>query len=341
MARRKKIPKFNSEAAEREFWAKHDIVDYVDLTSARAVRFPNLKPSLRTISLLVILLPVFLSGCFTYNPNAFMPSYLASPNTSQAPEAIPLSPVIEQSRVHPISKIIVRDIEENSPAEKAGFKKDDEILSVNGETFSVFEKYSEYLRKTRWLDNEFRIVRREKGTAVEKEIKITPEKDYSYHGILHKFEDNNGHVFYPRYSANGYIYQGGKEYDVSAAMSQEEGMLQFVFRIDNRAEKDLAFDKSKITFIDRKKEIIPVLLPTEVLIRKYQASLARSPMAALQTLPTMTAAKASTDNMTINIPVGTNRRDEIYIDSGNVNLPVAVKMDVEGNVFSFEFDRSR
>ena len=64
-------------------------------------------------------------------------------------------------------------------------------------------------------------------------------------------------------------------------------------------------------------------------------------MAALQTLPTMTVAKASTDNMTINIPVGTNRRDEIYIDSGNVNLPVAVKMDVEGNVFSFEFDRSR
>jgi len=51
MAKRKKIPKFKSEDAERKFWAKHDVVDYVDLKAARAVRFPNLKPSLRTISI--------------------------------------------------------------------------------------------------------------------------------------------------------------------------------------------------------------------------------------------------------------------------------------------------
>ena len=51
MAKPKKIPKFKNEDEERKFWAKHDIVDYVDLKSARAVRFPNLKPSLRTISI--------------------------------------------------------------------------------------------------------------------------------------------------------------------------------------------------------------------------------------------------------------------------------------------------
>lgn len=51
MEKLKKIPKFNSEDEEREFWAKHDIVDYVDIKSARPVRLCNLKPSLRTISI--------------------------------------------------------------------------------------------------------------------------------------------------------------------------------------------------------------------------------------------------------------------------------------------------
>ena len=51
MAKPKKIPEFKNEDEERKFWAKHDIVDYVDLKSARVVRFPNLKPSLRTISI--------------------------------------------------------------------------------------------------------------------------------------------------------------------------------------------------------------------------------------------------------------------------------------------------
>lgn len=51
MAKPKKIPKFKNEDEEREFWTKHDIVDYADIKSARVVRFPNLKPSLRTISI--------------------------------------------------------------------------------------------------------------------------------------------------------------------------------------------------------------------------------------------------------------------------------------------------
>ena len=48
---KKKIPAFKTEAQEREFWKKHDSVSYVDWTKARKVMFPNLKPTLRTISL--------------------------------------------------------------------------------------------------------------------------------------------------------------------------------------------------------------------------------------------------------------------------------------------------
>lgn len=47
----KKIPKFRSEAVERKFWETHDSTDYLDWSKARRVRFPNLKPSTKSISL--------------------------------------------------------------------------------------------------------------------------------------------------------------------------------------------------------------------------------------------------------------------------------------------------
>src|SRR3990170_3975759 len=47
----KSIPKFKSEAEEREFWETHDTTEYVDWSKARFVTFPNLKPSTETISL--------------------------------------------------------------------------------------------------------------------------------------------------------------------------------------------------------------------------------------------------------------------------------------------------
>lgn len=47
----KKIPKFKNEDAEREFWAKNSPLDYFDTTKARRADLPNLKPTLRSISL--------------------------------------------------------------------------------------------------------------------------------------------------------------------------------------------------------------------------------------------------------------------------------------------------
>jgi len=47
----KKIPKFKSEKEEQEFWATHDSAEYVDYSKAEKAQFPNLKPSLKTISL--------------------------------------------------------------------------------------------------------------------------------------------------------------------------------------------------------------------------------------------------------------------------------------------------
>jgi predicted DNA binding CopG/RHH family protein len=45
------IPKFKDEDEEREFWATHSPLDYFDTGSARRVLFPNLKPSLKSISI--------------------------------------------------------------------------------------------------------------------------------------------------------------------------------------------------------------------------------------------------------------------------------------------------
>ncbi len=47
----KPIPKFASEAEERQFWETHDSADYVDWSRATVVSLPNLKPSTETISL--------------------------------------------------------------------------------------------------------------------------------------------------------------------------------------------------------------------------------------------------------------------------------------------------
>lgn len=47
----KKIPKFKSEDEEREFWATHDSSEYIDWKKAKRVVLPELKPSIKTISL--------------------------------------------------------------------------------------------------------------------------------------------------------------------------------------------------------------------------------------------------------------------------------------------------
>ena len=53
----KAIPKFESEADEIAFWDKHDFTDYFDLSKAKRMVFPNLKPTSKSIS---IRLPAYM-----------------------------------------------------------------------------------------------------------------------------------------------------------------------------------------------------------------------------------------------------------------------------------------
>ncbi|MGD0221150.1 MAG: BrnA antitoxin family protein [Terriglobia bacterium] len=53
----KPLPAFNSEGEEREFWGNEDSTEYINWTKAKRVAFPNLKPSVRTIS---VRLPVMM-----------------------------------------------------------------------------------------------------------------------------------------------------------------------------------------------------------------------------------------------------------------------------------------
>lgn len=55
----KKIPRFKNEDEERNFWATHDSTDYVDWSKAEKMRFPELKPSEKAIS---IRMPEFLDS---------------------------------------------------------------------------------------------------------------------------------------------------------------------------------------------------------------------------------------------------------------------------------------
>jgi predicted DNA binding CopG/RHH family protein len=66
MKKLKTIPKFKNEKEESNFWATHDSTEYVDYSKPEAVRFPNLKPSTRNIS---IRLPESLIGHLKYLAN--------------------------------------------------------------------------------------------------------------------------------------------------------------------------------------------------------------------------------------------------------------------------------
>lgn len=48
---KKKIPQFKSEDEERKFWATADSTEYIDWENAKKTVLPNLKPSLKKISL--------------------------------------------------------------------------------------------------------------------------------------------------------------------------------------------------------------------------------------------------------------------------------------------------
>ena len=51
MSKPKKVPEFASEDEEREFWATHDATEYLDWRQAHRVRFPNLRPTTKAISI--------------------------------------------------------------------------------------------------------------------------------------------------------------------------------------------------------------------------------------------------------------------------------------------------
>jgi predicted DNA binding CopG/RHH family protein len=51
MNKLKQIPEFSSEAEEQAFWETNDSTEHLDWSKAKNAKFPNLKPSTKTISL--------------------------------------------------------------------------------------------------------------------------------------------------------------------------------------------------------------------------------------------------------------------------------------------------
>jgi predicted DNA binding CopG/RHH family protein len=49
--KKKKIPEFKNEDQERDFWAVHDSTEYIEWNKGEKFILPNLKPSVKTISL--------------------------------------------------------------------------------------------------------------------------------------------------------------------------------------------------------------------------------------------------------------------------------------------------
>ncbi len=47
----KKIPKFENDDEERDFWDNHDSTEYIDWSNSETAVFPNLKASTNSISI--------------------------------------------------------------------------------------------------------------------------------------------------------------------------------------------------------------------------------------------------------------------------------------------------
>jgi predicted DNA binding CopG/RHH family protein len=47
----RRIPNFKTEDEEREFWATHSPLDFFDARSYKKASFPNLRPSIKSISI--------------------------------------------------------------------------------------------------------------------------------------------------------------------------------------------------------------------------------------------------------------------------------------------------
>ncbi len=67
-----KLPKFEHEDDEQDFWSQLDLSDHYMPTDARRVRFPNLKPTTRSIS---IRLPEYLIDRIKEQANALNVPY--------------------------------------------------------------------------------------------------------------------------------------------------------------------------------------------------------------------------------------------------------------------------
>ena len=63
----KTIPTFKNENEEREFWEKNDTLEYFDMSKVKAVHFPNLKKTTKSIS---IRLPVDMLDALKVKANS-------------------------------------------------------------------------------------------------------------------------------------------------------------------------------------------------------------------------------------------------------------------------------
>lgn len=66
------LPKFKNEDEERDFWANINLTDYYEPSDFKAVSFPNLKPTSKSIS---IRIPEYLLNAIKEKANAINVPY--------------------------------------------------------------------------------------------------------------------------------------------------------------------------------------------------------------------------------------------------------------------------
>jgi len=272
---------------------------------------------------MAVLAVILFAGCATYHVPA------------PARPSIYLYPV--KTQVTAVEKIIVSNITTGFPADMAGIKKDDQIISVEGKTFTVAETFLKCLHDRTQI-TEFKILR----NNAEIIMKAQPRQKVPKFGIGVDYFKSGEQVFPTNLicaedvassSKNSTIvdsiFQVRKNSSVQCGMALFGRVLFVDLGVGNQSKETLEFKIDESIHFSSKSGLLFERIP-------------ESQVAALANLRPLAVA-VNADKYYI--PPGTNKEVALYFDVGSLaaenSIPIIARINVSDEQYIFEFDTKR
>ena len=230
-----------------------------------------------------------------------------------------------------INKIVVSEVKENYPADKAGIDTDDVLLSLDDQEFDDAEMLMKYLIKTQ-KTAVFKLLRSNQEIVVEAQPNLQPPK----FGIEFNYYDLAGKQVFPLYKDEivpdqrqqdrfttrvDSVWQKGKRSSVGCGAALFERTLFLLVRINNLSKQNLELTAEKDIYVtDQNKSLLQM-------ISRDQA----------ESLKKHTVIESVSNNVKHTIPSETKKTINLYFDSKGTTPPYIVNLEVGGEHYEFTF----